>query len=41
MADRDFIAEKFTLPAGRYVLALKNEGYEFTIPGNPSMPGTN
>jgi hypothetical protein len=28
----------FTLPAGRYVLALKNEGYDFTIAGEVVDP---
>jgi len=29
---------EFTLPAGRYVLALKNEGYDFTIAGEVVDP---
>ena len=29
---------EFTLPAGRYVLALKNEGYDFTIAGEVADP---
>jgi hypothetical protein len=29
---------EFTLPAGRYVLALKNEGYDFTIAGEMVDP---
>ena len=28
----------FTLPAGRYVLALKKQGYDFTIPGKVTDP---
>jgi hypothetical protein len=28
----------FTLPAGRYVLALKNQGYDFTIAGKVTDP---
>jgi hypothetical protein len=28
----------FVLPAGRYVLALKNQGYDFTIPGKITDP---
>ena len=28
----------FTLPAGRYVLALRNEGYDFTVAGNVTDP---
>jgi hypothetical protein len=28
----------FVLPAGRYVLALKNQGYDFTVPGMVSDP---
>jgi hypothetical protein len=33
-------AEKsdFTLPAGRYVLALKNQGYDFTVAGKVTDP---
>src|ERR1700738_2358592 len=33
-------AEKadFTLPAGRYVLALKNQGYDFTVAGRVTEP---
>jgi len=27
---------EFTLPAGRYVLALKNQGYDFTVEGQPT-----
>jgi hypothetical protein len=29
---------EFTLPAGRYVLALKNQGYEFTVSGKVTDP---
>ncbi len=32
-ADKDF-----TLPAGRYVLALRNQGYEFTVAGKVTDP---
>lgn len=28
----------FELPAGRYVLALKNQGYDFTVAGQPTDP---
>ncbi len=28
----------FTLPAGRYVLVLKNQGYDFTVAGNITDP---
>jgi hypothetical protein len=28
----------FVLPAGRYVLALKNQGYDFTVPGKVTDP---
>jgi hypothetical protein len=28
----------FALPAGRYVLALKNQGYDFTVPGKVTDP---
>jgi hypothetical protein len=28
----------FTLPAGRYILALKNQGYDFTIAGKVIDP---
>jgi hypothetical protein len=28
----------FALPAGRYVLALKNQGYDFTVAGNVTDP---
>jgi hypothetical protein len=28
----------FTLPAGRYVLALKNQGYDFTVAGKVTDP---
>ena len=28
----------FTLPAGRYVLALKNQGYDFTVAGKMTHP---
>lgn len=29
---------EFLLPAGRYVLALKNEGYDFSVPGKVTEP---
>lgn len=29
----------FALPAGRYALVLKNEGYDFTVAGNVTDPG--
>jgi hypothetical protein len=29
----------FALPAGRYALVLKNEGYDFTVAGNVTAPG--
>jgi hypothetical protein len=29
---------EFELPAGRYVLALKNQGYDFTVAGRPTDP---
>ena len=28
----------FALPAGRYVLALKNQGYDFTVAGKVTDP---
>jgi hypothetical protein len=28
----------FVLPAGRYVLALKNQGYDFTVAGKVTDP---
>jgi hypothetical protein len=28
----------FTLPSGRYILVLKNEGYDFTVGGNVTDP---
>jgi hypothetical protein len=28
----------FVLPAGRYVLALKNQGYDFTVNGKVTDP---
>jgi hypothetical protein len=28
----------FTLPAGRYALALKTQGYDFTVAGNITEP---
>ena len=29
----------FALPAGRYALVLKNEGYDFTVAGKVTDPG--
>jgi hypothetical protein len=32
------VKSDFTLPAGRYVLALKNQGYDFTVAGKVTDP---